>query len=59
MKHLMGGNRPLLREKFFDFSQEERTKNEFILPPMDLKKWFFPSTTAPPFEKKRPPLPKS
>jgi hypothetical protein len=45
-----GGDRPLLREKFFDFSQQKRTKNEFMLPRMDLKKWFLP-TTAPPFEK--------
>jgi len=45
-----GNDCPPLRENFFDFSQQKRTKNEFILSPMDLKKWFL-STTAPPFEK--------
>jgi len=45
-----GGNRSPLREQFFDFFQQERTKNEFIIPRMDLKKWFSPTTT-PPFEK--------
>jgi len=39
-----------LRENFFDFSQQKRTKNEFILPRMDLKKWFL-STTTHSFEK--------
>jgi hypothetical protein len=46
----VGDDRPLLRGKFFDFSQQKRMKNEFILPPMDLKKWFL-SITASPFEK--------
>jgi hypothetical protein len=45
-----GGDRPPLRKKFFDFFQQKRTKNEFILPRIDLKKWFLP-TTVPPFEK--------
>jgi len=45
-----GGDRPPLREKFFDFSQQKRTKNEFIPPRMDIKKLFLP-TTAPPLPK--------
>jgi hypothetical protein len=44
-----GSDRSPLREKFFDFSQQKPTKNEFILPRMDLKKWFL-LTTAPLFE---------
>jgi len=43
-----------LREKFFDFFQQKRTKNELMLPRMDPKKYFL-LTTAPPFEKKCPP----
>jgi hypothetical protein len=49
---------PPLREKFLDFSQQKRTKNELILLRMDPKKYFL-LTTAPPFEKKCSPLPKS
>jgi len=48
------GRSPPLREKFFDFSQQNRTKNELILPRMDPKNYFL-LTTAPPFEKKCPP----
>ncbi len=53
MAHLgegAGGDRPPFLEKFFDFSQQKRTKNEFMLPRIDLKKWFLP-TAAPFFEK--------
>jgi hypothetical protein len=58
--HFSGGFRGALgviaplREKFFDFSQQKRTKNELTLPRMDPKKYFL-LTTAPPFEKKCPP----
>jgi len=42
-----GGDPPPLREKFFNVSQQKRTKNEFILPRMDLKKRFLPTTALP------------
>jgi hypothetical protein len=42
---------PPFEKKFSIF----HSKNEFILPPMDLKKWFLP-TTASPFEKSAPSL---
>jgi len=45
-----GGDRPPVREKVFGFSQQKRTKNEFILPRIDLKNWFL-LTTAPPLPK--------
>jgi hypothetical protein len=32
------GRLPSLQEKFFDFYQQNRMKNEFILPGMGLKK---------------------
>jgi hypothetical protein len=45
-----------IQEKLFDFSLEKRMKNEFILPQMCLKKWFFP-IIVPPLQILDPPLP--
>ena len=46
----------LIQEKVFDFSLQKRMKDEFILPQMCLKKWFF-SITAPLLQILDPPLP--
>jgi len=48
--------RSLLHSRVFFrfFSQPKQTKDEFILPRMDLKKWFLPMTISP-LEKKASP----
>jgi hypothetical protein len=50
------GRSHLLREKFFDFSQQKRTKNKFIPLRMHLRMCFLPMI-APPFKILDPPLP--